>query len=61
MSVAAGLPGDVTEFARVVNLFDDGTPAHARARADWRALRDREGLAPCYWRQDGGRWVKLGA
>ena len=58
LSVAAGLPPEPARFQRVINLFDDATPAHARARTDWRALAGREGVEPCYWRQQGGRWVK---
>lgn len=58
LSLAAGLPAEPAAFARVVNLFDDATPAHARARADWRALAGRDGLEPCYWQQQGGKWVK---
>jgi DNA polymerase-3 subunit chi len=45
-------------FARVLYLFDDGTLK--AARDCWRALKDREGLARHFWRQEAGRWVEAG-
>lgn len=60
LSVAAGLPPVLSTFRRVINLFDEGTDAHARARRDWAALKGDATLDPCLWRQQGGKWVKAG-
>ena len=56
------LPGDLTPYRRALYLFDGGDDAAlARARGHWRALKDREGVTPVYWREgDGGRWEKAG-
>jgi len=54
-----GLPAEFATFSRVLNLFDDGSEAHARARADWKAIGARDGLQRTYWQQvPGGRWEK---
>jgi DNA polymerase-3 subunit chi len=59
LSLEAGVPATLDGFDRLFNLFEDGTPAHARARADWKALADREGLTRSYWQQtDRGGWQK---
>jgi DNA polymerase III subunit chi len=59
LSLEAGIPADLSRFERVLNLFEDGTPAHSRARADWKALADREGLVRSYWQQtERGGWDK---
>lgn len=55
--VDTGLPAGFDGFERVLNLFEDGTPAHERARADWKALQAREGVARSYWQQkEQGGW-----
>ena len=43
-------------FERVFLLFDAATLD--AARATWRSLDGREGVARNYWRQDGGKWSK---
>jgi DNA polymerase III subunit chi len=55
----ARLPTDVSEFERVVLLFDGGDPeALAQARADWRVAK-AGAHAATYWQQDpSGRWEK---
>jgi DNA polymerase III subunit chi len=59
ISVGAAIPGDIAGFARVLNLFDADTPAHARARDDWKALAGRDGITRSYWQQgDGGGWSR---
>jgi DNA polymerase-3 subunit chi len=59
LSLEAGLPDALDGFDRVLNLFEDGTPAHERARADWKALVARQGLTRSYWQQtDRGGWEK---
>lgn len=54
------LPGDLSRYKRVLYLFDGGDDAALdRARGHWRALKDRDGVTPVYWREDdGGRWEK---
>ena len=56
------LPGEPTHYKRVLYLFDGGDGvALDRARGHWRALKDRDGVTPVYWREDeGGRWEKAG-
>ena len=56
------LPGEPTHYKRVLYLFDGGDDAVLdRARAHWRALKDRDGITPVYWREsDGQRWEKAG-
>jgi DNA polymerase-3 subunit chi len=41
-------------FERVFYVFDDATIDEARAT--WRTLSKAEGVAPRFWRQDGGKW-----
>jgi DNA polymerase-3 subunit chi len=61
LSLEAGIPGGMDGFDRVLNLFEDGTPAHERARKDWKALSAREGLTRSYWHQtERGGWEKRG-
>ncbi|MBV8972646.1 MAG: DNA polymerase III subunit chi [Sphingomonadaceae bacterium] len=56
------LPGDLAPYRRALYLFDGGDEAAlARARGHWRALKDRDGVTPVYWREGGGgRWEKVG-
>lgn len=56
------LPGDLTPYRRALYLFDgDDAAALDRARSHWRALRDRDGVNPVYWREgEGGRWEQAG-
>ncbi len=51
---------DFARFARVCVLFPDADAAlKDRARALWKELRGREGLALTYWQQDArGRWER---
>jgi DNA polymerase-3 subunit chi len=59
LSLEAGVPASLDGFDRLLNLFEDGTPAHTRARADWKALADREGITRSYWQQtERGGWQK---
>ena len=59
MLLESGIPPEFERFGRVLNLFDDSTPAHARARTDWRALGSRDGLVRTYWQQtERGGWEK---
>jgi DNA polymerase-3 subunit chi len=59
LSLEGGIPADFSAFERVLNLFEDGTPAHSRARADWKALADRDGVVRTYWQQtERGGWEK---
>ena len=59
MILETGLPPGFDSFDRVLNLFEDGTPAHERARADWKALQARDGVERSYWQQkEGGGWDK---
>lgn len=48
---------DATGFTRTFLLFDDATLQHARQT--WKALSDRDGLERAFFRQDGGKWVKV--
>jgi len=56
------LPGDLAPFKRALYLFDGGDDdALALARRHWKALKDRDGVTPVYWREgDGGRWERAG-
>lgn len=56
--VDTGLPAGFTAFERVFHLFEDGGPAHQRARDDWKALADREDVARSYWQQGETGWTK---
>jgi DNA polymerase-3 subunit chi len=59
MLLEIGIPADLDGFDRVLNLFEDGTDAHGRARADWKALGGRDGVERTYWQQtDRGGWEK---
>lgn len=44
-------------FDRAFLLFDDSKKA--AARATWRSLDGSEGLERAFFRQDGGKWVKV--
>ncbi|MGS1017657.1 DNA polymerase III subunit chi [Allosphingosinicella humi] len=47
---------EALSFARTFYFFD---AAHlGEARATWRALKGREGVACRYWKQVDGRWVQ---
>ncbi|MEM6586422.1 MAG: DNA polymerase III subunit chi [Pseudomonadota bacterium] len=48
---------DAPGFARTFLLFDEETLQHARQT--WKALSDRDGLERAFFRQDGGKWVKV--
>lgn len=54
---ADGTYRDVPGFARTFLLFDDASLQHARQT--WKALSDREGLERSFFRQEGGKWVKV--
>ncbi len=54
---ADGTFRDPPGFARTFLLFDDTTLEHARQT--WKALTDREGLERAFYRQDGGKWIKV--
>lgn len=61
MVLASGLPAGFGSFDRVLNLFDDGSEAHERARIDWKALGSRDNVQRSYWRQAGqAGWEKMG-
>ena len=44
-------------FARAFLLFDDATVE--AARGTWRSLDGKEALERSFFRQDGGKWVKV--
>ncbi|MEL7190002.1 MAG: DNA polymerase III subunit chi [Pseudomonadota bacterium] len=54
---ADGTYRETEGFARAFLLFDDETLQSARQT--WKALEDREGLERAFFRQDGGKWVKV--
>jgi len=54
---ADGTFRDAPGFARSFLLFDNSSLQHARQT--WKALSDREGLERAFFRQDGGKWVKI--
>ena len=54
---ADGTFRDAPTFARTFLLFDDTTLQHARQT--WKALSEREELERAFFRQDGGKWVKV--
>jgi len=61
MVLEAGLPPSLDLFDRVLNLFDDGSDAHAQARTDWKALGGRNDVQRSYWQQaERGGWEKRG-
>lgn len=43
-------------FARVFYFFDETTISGAREC--WRALKEREGVEPRFWKQEGRKWVE---
>jgi len=47
---------EALSFNRAFFLFTD--QEIDAAREAWRALADKEEVAPRYWKQDGGRWVE---
>ncbi|MEM9309827.1 MAG: DNA polymerase III subunit chi [Pseudomonadota bacterium] len=55
--LADGTYREAPQFARVFLLFNEATLEHARQT--WKALSDREGLERAFFRQDGGKWVKV--
>jgi DNA polymerase-3 subunit chi len=61
MLLEMGVPAELGGFDRVLNLFEEGSPAQARARADWKALGAREDMERTYWQQtERGGWDKRG-
>ena len=48
---------EATGFARTFLLFDDDTVE--AARGTWRGLDGIEALERAFFRQDGGKWVKV--
>lgn len=54
---ADGIWRDPAGFERAFLLFDDGTID--AARAIWRSLDGQPELERAFFRQDGGRWVKV--
>lgn len=48
---------DPAGFARAFLLFDEATIG--AARATWRGLDPGEGSEKAFYRQDGGKWVKV--
>lgn len=58
MLLENGLPASFDQFERVFHLFEEGSPAHARARLDWKALGQRDNVKRSYWQQTGrGSWA----
>ncbi|AKM09180.1 DNA polymerase III subunit chi [Croceicoccus naphthovorans] len=47
---------EALEYSRTFYFFDAATIDGARAA--WRALGERDGVARHYWKQVGGRWVE---
>ncbi len=59
MLVEAPLPDLPQPFARAFHLFDDGSAAHRRARAEWKALAASPHATRAFWKQTpSGRWEK---
>ena len=56
------MPGDLTAYRRALYLFDGGDEAAlGLARRHWKAIRELEGVAPVYWREnERGAWEKAG-
>ncbi|MDJ0978774.1 MAG: DNA polymerase III subunit chi [Erythrobacter sp.] len=54
---ADGTFRDAPDFSRTFLLFDEASLRHARQT--WKALSDREGVERAFFRQDGGKWVKV--
>lgn len=61
MLLEHGLPAAFDQFERVFHLFEEGGAAHARARLDWKAVGQREGVERSYWQQtERGGWARRG-
>ena len=45
-------------FDRAFHFFDDATVAAARTA--WKALADRDGVTRNFWKQEEGKWAKVG-
>ena len=59
MLLEYGLPASFDRFERVFHLFEEGSAAQARARLDWKALAQRDGVERSYWQQTGrGGWTR---
>ena len=58
LALADGVWREAEGFARIFLIFDEATLAGARAA--WKALSQREGLARNFWKQEDGRWIKAG-
>jgi len=57
IALADGLWRDsALNFERAFYFFDDQTIDGARIC--WKALKDKEGVTPRFWRQDGRKWVQ---
>ncbi len=48
---------DPAGFARAFLLFDEETKQ--AARGTWKSLDEAEGLERAFFRQDGGKWIKV--
>ncbi|QMW22755.1 DNA polymerase III subunit chi [Sandaracinobacteroides saxicola] len=60
ISLGRGVPPGFEGFTRLFNLFEEGSDAHARARADWKAIGGRDGVTRTYWQQGERGWQKAG-
>lgn len=61
MLVGAPLPPEPGRFERILLLFEDGSAAHDRARAAWRAMASEAGMDRSYWQQtESGGWTRKG-
>ena len=59
MLIADGIWRDsALSYDRAFFLFDDASLQPARGA--WKSLRSREGVEPCYWAREGGKWVNKG-
>ncbi|MEM9501733.1 MAG: DNA polymerase III subunit chi [Pseudomonadota bacterium] len=54
---ADGAFRETSGFARAFLLFGEATLE--QARATWRSLDEAEGVERAFFRQDGGKWVKV--
>ncbi|MEM7664794.1 MAG: DNA polymerase III subunit chi [Pseudomonadota bacterium] len=54
---ADGTFRETTGFARAFLLFGEATLE--QARATWRSLDEADGVERAFFRQDGGKWVKV--
>ena len=60
LQCAVPLPEPLTGWTRVLHLFEDGSEAQVRARAEWKRLGTTD-VSRSYWKQDArGRWEKAG-